>query len=148
MANNARLLGAQTAAANVRGKILIVDDESDSRQIFRDMLSGLGYDVIDASSGLSALLTIRDQGVIDLVITDYQMPDMNGLEFVEQVRRLLPVVPIIMITAYGSIETYIRSQCLSVFEYINKPVQKREFNVIVKAALNNHTNRHEGLSTW
>jgi DNA-binding NtrC family response regulator len=140
MAGNAQSLGVQTASTDVKKKIFIVDDEADSRQIFRDMLSGLGYDVIDAPSGTSALLTIRDKCDIDLIVTDYQMPDMNGLEFVERVRRLLPTVPIIMITAYGSIETYIRSQCLSVFEYINKPVQKRELHVIVKAALNNRIN--------
>ncbi len=134
----------QTTTDNVRKKILVVDDEADSRQIFRDMLSDLEYDVIDAPDGASALQAIQDRGVIDLIITDYQMPDMNGLEFVERVRRFLPVVPIIMITAYGSIETYIRSQCLSVFEYINKPVKKRELDVIVKAALNNCANDREG----
>jgi CheY-like chemotaxis protein len=122
---------------NVAKKILVVDDEPDSRQIFREMLGDLGYDVYDEPDGASALLTIRDKGSIDLIVTDYQMPDMNGLEFVQRVRQFLPLVPIIMITAYGSIETYIRSQCLSVFEYINKPVKKRELDLIIKAALNN-----------
>ncbi len=144
MTSNALPRGMQTTTDNVRKKILVVDDEADSRQIFRDMLSDLEYDVIDAPDGASALQAIQDRGVIDLIITDYQMPDMNGLEFVERVRRFLPVVPIIMITAYGSIETYIRSQCLSVFEYINKPVKKRELDVIVKAALNNCANDREG----
>jgi len=143
MASYALSLGGHTTTNKVRKNILVVDDEADSRQIFRDMLSALGYEVIDAPDGASGLLTIA-KDVIDLIITDYQMPDMNGLEFVERVRRILPAVPIIMITAYGSIETYIRSQCLSVFEYINKPVKKRELDVIVKAALNNGDTGQEG----
>ncbi len=143
MANNALTFSFQALTESVTKKILVVDDEPDSRQIFRDMLIELGYDVIDEPDGTSALLAIEDKGMIDLIITDYQMPDMNGLEFVERVRRLLPLVPIIMITAYGSIETYIRSQCLSVFEYINKPVKKRELDLIVKAALDNANNDRE-----
>jgi CheY-like chemotaxis protein len=137
MSNNLRTLNFQMGTDNVAKKILVVDDEPDSRQIFREMLGDLGYDVYDEPDGASALLTIRDKGSIDLIVTDYQMPDMNGLEFVQRVRQFLPLVPIIMITAYGSIETYIRSQCLSVFEYINKPVKKRELDLIIKAALNN-----------
>jgi len=143
MADYALTLSLQTVKDSVTKKILVIDDEPDSRQIFRDMLIELGYDVIDEPDGTSALVAIEDKGMIDLIITDYQMPDMNGLEFVERVRRLLPLVPIIMITAYGSIETYIRSQCLSVFEYINKPVKKRELDLIVKAALDNANNDRE-----
>ncbi len=143
MANHALTLSLQTVTNSVRKKILLVDDEPDSRQIFRDMLSELGYDVIDEPDGASALLTIADKGMTDLIITDYQMPDMNGLEFVERVRQLLPLVPIIMITAYGSIETYVRSRGLRVFEYINKPVKKRELDLIVKAALGNANNDGE-----
>ncbi len=143
MANNALTFSFQALTESVTKKILVVDDEPDSRQIFRDMLIELGYDVIDEPDGTSALLAIEDKGMIDLIITDYQMPDMNGLEFVERVRRLLPLVPIIMITAYGSIETYIRSRGLSVFEHINKPVKKRELDLIVKAALNTADNDQE-----
>ncbi len=143
MVNNSMTLNFQAGRDKVAKKILVVDDEPDSRQIFRDMLSDLGYDVYDEPDGASALLTIRDKGMIDLIITDYQMPDMNGLEFIQRVRQFLPLVPIIMITAYGSVETYIRSQCLSVFEYINKPVKKRELDLIVKAALNAADNDRE-----
>ncbi len=143
MVNNSMTLNFQAGTDKVAKKILVVDDEPDSRQIFRDMLSDLGYDVYDEPDGASALLTIRDKGMIDLIITDYQMPDMNGLEFIQRVRQFLPLVPIIMITAYGSVETYIRSQCLSVFEYINKPVKKRELDLIVKAALNAADNDRE-----
>ncbi len=139
----AETLNAQTVTDSIKKTILVVDDEPDNRQIFRDMLSKLGYNVVDKPDGASALLATRENGMIDLIITDYQMPDMNGLEFVERVRQFLPLVTIIMITAYGSIETYLRSRCLRVFEYINKPVKKRELDLIVKAALNNANNDRE-----
>ncbi len=143
MANNALTLSVQTVTDSIKKTILVVDDDPDSRQIFRDMLSDLGYDVVDKPDGASALLTIGDNGMFDLIITDYQMPHMNGLEFVERVRQFLPLVSIIMITAYGSIETYFRSRCLRVFEYINKPVKKRELDMIVKAALKNANSDHD-----
>jgi DNA-binding NtrC family response regulator len=143
MTGNAMALGLPAATSTARKRILVVDDEPDSRQIFRDMLSDLGYDVIDAPDSASALMTMRNESTIDLIITDYQMPDMNGLAFVERVRQFLPAVPIIMITAYGSVETYIRSQSLSVFEYINKPVKKRELDLILKAALQKADNKQE-----
>ncbi len=74
----------------------------------------------------SALSKIREGAKIDLVLTDERMPDISGLELIEMLRHLRPAVPVILITAYGSIENYLRSPSFCVFEYLNKPVGKRE----------------------
>lgn len=115
--------------------ILVVDDEPENRKVFGEILSDLGYKVIDEPDGASALGVIRQGVSIDLVITDYRMPDMNGLELVTTLRQVLPSVPVIMITAHGDIDNYFRSLSLGVFDFINKPVGKREFERIVRAAL-------------
>ena len=116
--------------------ILIVDDEEENRRILSEILGDLGYRVIDRPDGMSALSAVKEEAGVDLVVTDYRMPDMNGLELITTLRRTLPEVPVIMITGHGSIENYFRSLSLGVFEYINnKPVGKREFERIVQAAL-------------
>jgi two-component system, NtrC family, response regulator AtoC len=115
--------------------ILFVDDEMEARRTFSEVLSDMGYNVIDKSDGLSALSLIRQGVPVDLVITDYRMPDMNGLDLVKTLRKILPSIPVIMMTAHGDIENYFRSLSLGVFEYVNKPIGKREFEQLVKAAL-------------
>jgi CheY-like chemotaxis protein len=119
--------------------ILVVDDEPENRRIYSEILSDLGYKVIDEPDGASALSDIRQGEKIDLVITDYKMPDMNGLELAATLRNILPSIPVLMLTAYASIENYFQSLSLGVFEYINKPVGRIEFIRIVRMALNDHS---------
>ncbi len=115
--------------------ILLVDDEPENRRSYEEILNDLGFKVIAEAGGESALSVVREGFPIDLVITDYRMPGMNGLDFITSLRGLLPKIPVIMITAFGDIETYFQSFSLGVFEYVNKPVTKEEFERIVKAAL-------------
>jgi CheY-like chemotaxis protein len=115
--------------------IMIVDDEPENREIFSRMLNSLGYDIITEPSGIAALSMIGQGAKIDLVLTDERMPDMSGLELIEKLRKMVPGVPVILITAYGSIEDYFRSSSLGVFEYVNKPVGKRELGKIIQTAL-------------
>jgi CheY-like chemotaxis protein len=124
-----------SAADKSNRTILVVDDELDNRLIYSEILSDLGYNVIDKPDGASALSAVREGASVDLVIADYRMPEMNGLEFIVELRQMLPSVPVIMVTAYASIENYFQSLSLGVFEYVNKPVAKREFERVVKAAL-------------
>jgi DNA-binding NtrC family response regulator len=63
------------------------------------------------------------------------MPGMDGLEFLILLKQILPTVPVVMLTAYGAVETYLKSLSLGVFEYVNKPVKAKELGRIVNAAL-------------
>ncbi len=114
--------------------ILIVDDDDANLMYMSDNLRMSGYDVVSFHDASAALLAIRDGIRLDLVITDYRMSGMNGLEFVEALRCLLPAVPVIMLTAHGDIDTYFKAFNLGVFEYIHKPVSKCELLKIVKFA--------------
>jgi CheY-like chemotaxis protein len=115
--------------------ILIVDDEPENRRIYAEILNDLGFKTIEEPDGESALSVVKEGITIDLVIADYRMPKMNGLQFIESLRELLPSVPMIMVTAFANVESYLQSFSLGVFEYMNKPFSKAEFVRIVKAAL-------------
>ncbi len=116
--------------------ILLVDDDNESLQDMSEILRMSGYSVAVFHEAPSALyFANREVRKFDLVITDYRMPGMNGLELVEALRRLLPDVPVIMLTAHGDIDTYFKAFKLGIFEYINKPVNASEFRRIVKVAL-------------
>ena len=115
--------------------ILLVDDETDIRSVYAELLGDLGCRVFSEPDGPSALAFVKQGAGIDLVITDYVMPDMNGLKFIKSLRAMRPSVPVIMITGFTSVENYLQSKNLGVFEYVEKPIRMDEFRRIVTAAL-------------
>jgi DNA-binding NtrC family response regulator len=122
-------------ARDEKQTILFVDDDDAILVHMSESLQMSGYGVASFHDAPSALIAIREGIPIDLIITDYRLPGMNGLEFVEALRSILPVVPVIMLTAYGGIDTYFKAFNLGVLEYIHKPLNKGEFLRIVKVAL-------------
>lgn len=111
-------------------RILVVDDEENARIALSKILAREGYDVASAGNGHEALsyLSSRD---VELVITDINMPEMNGMTFLRELNRLRPASNVIMITAYGEVESYIEAMNLGAFEYINKPVKIDELKRII-----------------
>ncbi len=116
--------------------ILVVDDDPENVRSYTEILIDMGYRVIARGDVDSALAMLEGNTVLDLAITDYRMPGKTGLDFILALRRLRPSLPVIMITAYGNIETYLHSISLGAFEYVNKPINKKEFERIVRHALN------------
>jgi CheY-like chemotaxis protein len=83
--------------------LLLVDDEELVRIGTGEMLSDLGYEVIEATSGAEALRQLRGSDPPDLMVTDYLMPGMNGVELIEQAKRLAPAMKVLLITGYSTI---------------------------------------------
>jgi two-component system response regulator FlrC len=116
--------------------ILLVDDDRDILRYLEDTLRMFGYNVIPRTDAESALPVIREGTKVDLVITDYSMPGMDGHEFFTVLKRLSPSVPVIILTGYGSVENFLKSLSLGVCDYVCKPIEAKELGRVVKAALN------------
>lgn len=110
--------------------ILIVDDEENARIGLSKLLSQEGYEVDSVANGHEALLLLR-QKKVSLVISDINMPEMNGLAFLRELNRHYPSTHVIMITAYGGVESYLEAMNLGAFEYIHKPVKLDELKSVM-----------------
>lgn len=116
-------------------KILVVDDEENARIALSKILVHDGYDVSSARNGLEALNYLRCKEA-DLIITDLNMPEMNGLMFLRELNRSHPASNVIMITAYGEVESYLEAMTLGAFEYINKPLKYDDLKKVINKIFN------------
>jgi two-component system response regulator (stage 0 sporulation protein F) len=115
-------------------KILVVDDEEGARDLFNTILTDEGYDVALASGGEEAL-GIFKSNPFNLVITDIKMPVMDGLQLLQEIRKMGSKTDVIMVTAYGEVESYLKAMSLGAAEYINKPIRIKELKQIVHKVL-------------
>lgn len=115
-------------------KILVVDDEAGARDLFFTILTEEGYDVSLANNGAEALGMFKGD-LFDLVLTDIKMPVMDGLQLLQEIRKLGSKSDVIMVTAYGEVETYLKAMSLGAAEYINKPIRVKELKRIVHKVL-------------
>lgn len=115
----------------VMKKILIVDDEENARIGLSKLLSQEGYHVNAVANGHEALNFLGSEQV-SLVITDINMPEMDGLVFLRELNRDYPSTDVIMITAYGGVESYLEAMNLGAFEYLNKPIKLDELKSVMK----------------
>lgn len=116
-------------------RILIVDDEENARIGLSKLLSQEGYQVESVANGFEALEYLRQQKV-NLIISDINMPEMNGLTFLRELHRHYPSTNVIMITAYGGVESYLEAMNLGAFEYIHKPVKLAELKSVMHKLMN------------
>lgn len=105
-----------------RAKILVVDDEGSARDTLQTLLTDEGYETDTAEDGFKALGKIQDNSDYDVVLTDLRMPMMDGLELIEKVREFDEQLPIIVMTAFGSIETAVEAMQLGADDYLTKPL--------------------------
>ena len=116
-------------------RILVVDDEENTRIGLSKLLSQEGFEVESAANGNDAL-DLLAQHKINLVISDINMPDMNGLAFLRELSRKFPSTSVIMITAYGGVESYLEAMNLGAYEYLHKPVRLEELRSVMKKIFN------------
>lgn len=116
-------------------RILIVDDEENTRIGLTKLLTQEGYEVASVANGSEAL-DYLGQKKVNLVISDINMPEMNGLTFLREISRKFPSTSVIMITAYGGVESYLEAMNLGAYEYLHKPVRLDELRSVMKKIFN------------
>ncbi len=125
-------------------KILVVDDEDAQRQIISDVLSRAKYDVTQASGTIEAVEQI-EKDRLDLIITDLKMEDGNGIDVLRGAKQVSPETEVIVMTAYGSIESAVEAMRQGAHDYITKPFDKEVLLVSVQRALEHKQLRQENL---
>jgi len=118
-------------------RLLVIDDEAGLRDLVCRFFSDAGYDTQSASDGPSGLKAAI-QGDYDLIILDMSLPKMNGLEVLAGIKEAEKDTPVIMVTAYGSAQTAIEALRLGAYDYITKPFDIDELQLLAERALDQH----------
>ncbi len=129
-------------ATTRKGTILVVDDEEIMREILETLLTREGYDVKLASSGEEGLELARALP-FDAAVVDIMMPGLNGIETLDELRRLDEDLAVIIITAYASVESAISAMKSGAFDYITKPFKNEEVLVVIRNAMERRRLVHE-----
>src|SRR5688572_4566370 len=122
--------------------ILIVEDDAAMRDLLVEELGDAGYEV-EAAGGASPGLELARLEQFDLIITDLRMPEMDGFDLIRGVMALPAPPHVVMITAFGSIETAIRAVKLGAYDYITKPFEIEELLLVADKALGERALRHK-----
>jgi len=114
--------------------ILVVDDEINYLTVMETLLGEAGYEVLTAPSAIEAV-KIAAAADLDLVLTDMKMPKMSGIELLEKLQQLYPGLPVIIMTAFGTVEKAVSAMKKGAFDYILKPFKNDEILVTIAKAL-------------
>src|SRR5215213_1657883 len=116
------------------GAVLVVDDDADMRELVHDMLKDRGHQVSTAGSGSEALRLLGENDFA-AVLTDLRMKGMQGLELLAEVKRTSADIAVILMTAFGSVETAVEAMKHGASDYLTKPVKKDELVRVVERVL-------------
>lgn len=117
-----------------RMRILVVDDDAEMRALLADVLSDEGYAVEGAPDGAEALIRLRTESFAAIVL-DKNMPGLSGLDLLPGLRTICPETPVILITAFGDVSTYMDAMEKGAFEFIFKPFRMEELVRALRRAL-------------
>lgn len=117
--------------------ILVVDDDTAHRTMLKTLLSGWGYLIEEADDGSTAIEKVEDQ-VYDLILMDIRMVKISGIEALKEIMRINPAIPIIIMTAYSSVETAVEALKSGAYDYLTKPLDFDELRITISRAMD-HT---------
>jgi NtrC-family two-component system response regulator AlgB len=115
--------------------ILVVDDDRNIRRMLATALESAGYAVTEAASAQQALVRLAGQPLTDLVVTDVRMENMDGIRLLEQIKHTRPAMPVIIMTAFGSIPAAVEAMRLGAYDYLPKPFSAQQMRQTVARAL-------------
>jgi len=126
-------------------RILVVDDEESHRIMLRAVLKEEGYEVSEASDGTEAVKAV-EQEPFDLILMDIRMRTMDGIEALGEIRKISPLVPVLIMTAYASVKTAVEALKAGAFEYLTKPLDTDELKILIEKALEIYHLRAENVA--
>lgn len=122
--------GSTAPQDDSKGNILVIDDEEVMRDVLKTLMVKEGYRTDLASTAAEGLEKLRDD-VFDVVLLDLMLPDMDGMDVMEEIRRIDPHIITVIITAYGSLEKAVKATKLGAFDFITKPFKNDEMMLVV-----------------
>lgn len=111
--------------------ILVIDDEAAQRDVLTGYLKKKGYKIFSASSGKEGIGIVKTNPV-DIILSDFKMSDLNGIEVLEQVKKINPEISFVIVTAYGTVENAVKAMRIGAFDYISKPVDLDELDLMIE----------------
>jgi DNA-binding NtrC family response regulator len=120
--------------SQVKSVILLVDDQDTIRFFLEKTLTQEGYEAVTAKTGTEAIEKAR-QVMPDLVLLDLKLPDMDGLEVLRKIKEIFPEIGVIMITAFGDIETAVTAMKHGAFDFVSKPINLDQLLLVIKKGL-------------
>ncbi|ABC75997.1 sigma-54-dependent transcriptional regulator [Syntrophus aciditrophicus] len=127
-----------------KSEVLVVDDDFAHRTMLKTLISGWGYDVSEADDGQSAIEAVHRRP-FDLILMDIRMVRISGIEALEEIRRLNPAIPIILMTAYASVETAVEALKKGAYDYLTKPLDFDELRLVLERGLEHTRLKEENL---
>ena len=118
------------------GKILVVDDDRNLLEVLKMRLESVNYQVVSALNERDAIKAVREQ-TFDVSIIDQQLADQDGISLMEEVHQISPDIPVIILTAYGSIESAVAAMKKGAYNYLTKPFDHRELLMQIEKAFQN-----------
>ena len=125
------------------GRVLIVDDEPNAIKVLSAILSEAGYDVLQAKDVRNAIGRIHDNEDVDAIITDLKMPNKDGMQFFQYISENHPDIPVIFLTAYGTVESAVYAMTNGAFYYFIKPPDYPKLKSILARAIEQHRLKRE-----
>jgi two-component system, NtrC family, response regulator AtoC len=136
-----------------RAQILVVDDELNLRRVLGAVLERAGYDVLAAGDGNEGLAVLANHH-IDVVVTDLRMPGVDGMALLREAQRVDPDIPVILLTAYSTVDNAVEALKSGAFDYLTKPFEQSDVLSIVRKAVQSRrlaereTHRSSVVNVW
>jgi len=128
-------------------KVLIVDDETESREFTKRYLERIGFEAVAAESGLLGLKLLNRKG-FDVLISDINMPQMDGLEFTKKAKLLNPYLVIILLTGYGALKTAQEAIKIGIHDYLTKPIELEKLKISIQEGIRRITEKKKDFEYY
>ena len=122
--------------------VLVVDDDSAHRTMLRTLLTGWGYTILEADDGSTAIEKAHDQA-FDLILMDIRMIKVSGIEALHEIKAFNPSIPVIIMTAYSSVETAVEALKSGAYDYLTKPLDFDELRLAMERAMDHRQLKEE-----